>query len=301
MLRRVIVAAAARQGPRNYMEDMHTLIPDFNLQLGRGGGMLDDGIQRTYVAVFDGHSGKAAALTAAARLHQYLASNPKMRHKAGAEVSGDEVPDGEEKDIADALRSAFVSTDGDILGSTSSGSTAVVGLRTNHTLYVAHAGDSRAVLCSGGAAEQLTEDHKPSLPREAARITARGGVIDYRTDRVVSRRSRLNMSRALGDPSHKTGPVGQQVVEARPDVGVVDLRPADEFVILATDGLWDYVGNQEACTLVRLVVAPEAEQQFAGVDPQQVAQRAVEKLVDAAVAAGTHDNVTAAIMLFSWA
>lgn len=70
-------------------------------------------------------------------------------------------------------------------------------------LYVAHAGDSRAVLCRGGAAVQLTQDHKPvSVPEERRRIEAAGGEL-HSDDRVVSnpegiKHSRLNMSRWAG-------------------------------------------------------------------------------------------------------
>ena len=62
-----------------------------------------------------------------------------------------------------------------------SGSTACVALvfpelvedgSTRVRLYVANAGDSRAVLCRAGAAVELSEDHKPEDPLEKARIQA---------------------------------------------------------------------------------------------------------------------------------
>lgn len=72
---------------------------------------------------------------------------------------------------------------------------------------VAHSGDSRSVLCKGkeGKAIELTEDHKPNLPKEKARIEKGGGrvVFDgFWNHRVFARGQRypgLNMSRALGD------------------------------------------------------------------------------------------------------
>jgi hypothetical protein len=116
------------------------------------------------------------------------------------------------------------------------GTTATAVLKVDNILYVAHAGDSRAILVSNGQAIQLTEDHKPaSITRERERTEKRGGKIQYRRDRVMSnpesgtiniggtgggrggtnnedevtttksirRASNLNMSRALGDLSHK--------------------------------------------------------------------------------------------------
>ena len=46
-------------------------------------------------------------------------------------------------------------------------------LRIGEVLYVAHAGDSRAVLASGGKALRLTADHKPDRPDECARVWVR--------------------------------------------------------------------------------------------------------------------------------
>ena len=43
-------------------------------------------------------------------------------------------------------------------------------------LYAAHAGDSRAVLCRGGSALRLTEDHKPNLPAERERVESAGAL-----------------------------------------------------------------------------------------------------------------------------
>jgi hypothetical protein len=55
------------------------------------------------------------------------------------------------------------------------GTTAVCALVVGDVLYVAHCGDSRAVLCRDGAAAPLTRDHKPaSVPEERRRIEAQG-------------------------------------------------------------------------------------------------------------------------------
>lgn len=66
-------------------------------------------------------------------------------------------------------------------------------------LYVANAGDSRAVLCRGGAAVELSEDHKPEDPSERARIQAAGGTVT--ADGRVN--DGLNLSRAIGDHVYK--------------------------------------------------------------------------------------------------
>ena len=57
------------------------------------------------------------------------------------------------------------------------GCTAVVAVVKGSELWVANAGDSRAVLCRGGQALALSEDHKPQSETERNRITAAGGFV----------------------------------------------------------------------------------------------------------------------------
>ncbi|KAF8776429.1 hypothetical protein HU200_003510 [Digitaria exilis] len=61
------------------------------------------------------------------------------------------------------------------------GSTAVVAVVGPRHLVVANCGDSRAVLCSGGAAIPLSADHKPDRPDELERIHAAGGRVIFWT------------------------------------------------------------------------------------------------------------------------
>ena len=58
------------------------------------------------------------------------------------------------------------------------GCTAVVAVLRGQTLTVANAGDSRAVLCRGGVAVAMSEDHKPNNPVEIARIEKAGGHVN---------------------------------------------------------------------------------------------------------------------------
>ncbi len=59
----------------------------------------------------------------------------------------------------------------------------------------------------------------------------------------------LNLSRALGDMDYKQskdlGP-DAQMVTAVPEVRSLRLEPGDEFLILACDGIWDVLSNQQA-------------------------------------------------------
>lgn len=57
------------------------------------------------------------------------------------------------------------------------GCTAVVAVLKGRELYVANAGDSRAVLGRGAIAVPLSEDHKPASASERQRITDAGGFV----------------------------------------------------------------------------------------------------------------------------
>jgi protein phosphatase 1G len=134
-------------------------------------------------------------------------------------------------------------------GAGGQGCTAVAALVRGGRLVVANTGDSRAVLSVRGRAEPLSQDHKPVLLEEAARIARAGGFV--RDNRV---NGALAVSRTLGDLDFKRNaalPPHEQMVVATPDVRAFDLADGDEFLILACDGVWDVMSSQEAVDFVR--------------------------------------------------
>lgn len=142
------------------------------------------------------------------------------------------------------------------------GCTAVVCCLRDDALVVANAGDSRAVLCRGGKAIDLSEDHKPNNSTERDRITKAGGSVEtihlgpmtqYRVN------GNLNLSRSIGDLLYKRNPnlpPQEQVICSTPDVRTFARHPRDEFMVIACDGVWDVVSSQEVCDFVRTRVAP---------------------------------------------
>ncbi|CAN8248457.1 unnamed protein product [Cochlearia groenlandica] len=124
------------------------------------------------------------------------------------------------------------------------GSTAVISVVTADKIVVANCGDSRAVIFRGGKAIPLSSDHKPDRPDELNRIQVAGGrVIYWNGPRVLGV---LAMSRAIGDNYLKP------YVISEPEVTITDRVKEDEFLILASDGLWDVVSNVTACKVVRM-------------------------------------------------
>ena len=120
------------------------------------------------------------------------------------------------------------------------GCTACVIFCCDDKAYVANAGDSRAVLCRGGVAVNLSEDHKPSQKKELGRIRAAGGFVNSQ-GRI---NGNLNLSRSIGDLKYKQvfgfAPE-DQIITAEPDVTVTTILPEDEFILLACDGIWEVI------------------------------------------------------------
>ncbi|KAK9863223.1 hypothetical protein WJX84_003873, partial [Apatococcus fuscideae] len=130
----------------------------------------------------------------------------------------------------------------------SAGCTAVVALVRGTQLLVANAGDSRCVMSRGGTAVAMTHDHKPTDTEEHDRIIKAGGFI---TEGRVN--GSLNLSRALGDMDYKQRrdiSPHEQMVTAFPEVRSLELEAGDEFLLLACDGIWDVMTNQEAVDFV---------------------------------------------------
>lgn len=123
------------------------------------------------------------------------------------------------------------------------GSTAVVAIVCSTHIIVANCGDSRAVLCHGKAAMPLSTDHKPRREDECERIEALGGkVINWNGYRVSGV---LAVSRSIGD--RYLSPY----IISDPEITIHPRAKEDECLILASDGLWDVMTNEEACDLAR--------------------------------------------------
>jgi len=124
------------------------------------------------------------------------------------------------------------------------GCTAVVALKHGDELYVANAGDSRAVLCRGdGEVYPLSFDHKPSDKIESDRIVKAKGFVNH----VGRVNGNLNLSRAIGDLKYKQNKEispAEQIISGDPDITVTQLLPTDKFIVIACDGIWDCFTNQ---------------------------------------------------------
>merc|ERR1712176_573732 len=112
-------------------------------------------------------------------------------------------------------------------------------------MICANCGDSRAVLCRGGRAVDLSKDHKPQNTGERARIEAAGGsVMMIDTWRVEGD---LSLSRALGDFAYKGQahlPPEAQKISGVPDIMEMVVQSGDEFVVMGSDGVFDVLTSE---------------------------------------------------------
>ena len=129
------------------------------------------------------------------------------------------------------------------------GCTACVALITQTEIYVANAGDSRAVLSRKGHSYNMSEDHKPELERERKRIEKANGFIE---DGRVN--GALNLSRCLGDLEYKQNKElrqEDQIISGCPEIHSEKLTIDMDFLIIACDGIWDCLTSQQAVNYLK--------------------------------------------------
>lgn len=240
------------RGKRASMEDFH----DAKIH------KIDDKMVGLF-GVFDGHGGSRAADYVQQNLFKNLLEHPKFV-----------------TDTKLAIAETYQSTDQAYLQAENNqhrdaGSTASTAVLVEDRLYVANVGDSRAVVCIGGVATPLSRDHKPNRDDERQRIENAGGVVMWSGTWRVG--GVLAVSRAFGDRLLK------KYVVADPEIQEENITDKVEFLLLASDGLWDVVSNQDAVTMVKDV---------------QDAEEAAKRLTDEAYKKGSADNITCVVIRF---
>ncbi|CAI0472065.1 unnamed protein product [Linum tenue] len=209
----------------------------------------------TYVGIYDGHGGPEASRFVNKHLFPFM-------HKFASEQGGLSV---------DVIKKAFNATE-----DASVGSCCLVGAISNEVLYVANLGDSRAVLGRKAnqdkrksvIAERLSTDHNVKVEEVRKEVEAL-----HPDDSQIVMFARgcwrikgiIQVSRSIGDiylkkPEVNLDPFFQQfgnpvplkraVVTAEPSVLIRKLMPEDQFLIFASDGLWEQLTDEEAVEIV---------------------------------------------------
>ncbi|CAF2122741.1 unnamed protein product [Brassica rapa subsp. narinosa] len=180
-----------------------------------------------------------------------------------------------------AIKRAYKLTDDYILSSvvgSRGGSTAVTAIVVDgKKLVVANVGDSRAILCrESDVVKQLTVDHEPEKEREL--VERKGGFVSTKPGNVPRVDGQLAMTRAFGDGRLK------EHISVRPDIEIVEIHGDTKFLILASDGLWKVMSNEEAWDEIKEV---------------RNAEKAAKALVDEALARGSKDDISCVVVCFN--
>ncbi|KAK9124645.1 hypothetical protein Sjap_014247 [Stephania japonica] len=263
-----LVSMFTQQGRKGVNQDAMTVWENF-------GGVQD----AIFCCIFDGHGPIGHKVAAHVRdvlpskLSAELASPSKFNSNIGSDDNdGDESKEGDEEKHASissykaSIIKTFKDMDKDLSSnfttdSFCSGTTAVTILVQGENMIVANLGDSRAILCTRDQKNhrvpvQLTVDLKPNLPGEAERIKRCNGRVFameeepdvYRLWLPDENSPGLAMARAFGDFCLKD--FGLIPI---PQVSYRKLSKDDEFVVLATDGVWDVLSNKDVIKIVASV------------------------------------------------
>lgn len=265
-------SSASMQGWRKTHEDAHV----FECSCG---GPEPAGV----FVVLDGHGGKDAAEQSRDLLKDLLV--PLVQSGSLDKNRVDE-----------ELRNVFIKTDSQLreklLQEDKSGTTVAAALvsrsSSNYRIHLAHAGDSRAIVCKAGGVIIGTEDHKPSRQDETDRIRAAGGFVDHgpygggplRVDGTLA------VSRAFGDFHFKPNDRAPESckVTPLPEVQTVDADPGD-WILIACDGIFDVFSNEEVQDFISAEIAKNVR-----------GSEVVQQLLKTCLDKGSKDNCTAMLI-----
>jgi protein phosphatase 2C len=156
-------------------------------------------------------------------------------------------------------------------------------------------GDSRCIIVQrGGRTVPLSNDHKPNRPDEMRRISALGGKVTFKNIPRVE--GVLAVSRALGDM--KLHPY----VTCEPEFTARRLEPNDLFMVMASDGLWDVMTNEDVGRFVHkkyLTFSRDVGPTASAASPKKYYKQFVylaKQLCEEASILGSGDNITVQVI-----
>ncbi|GMY28424.1 probable protein phosphatase 2C 44 [Fagus crenata] len=266
-------SSSADSGKGTIKSSNYKVAHGFHLVEGKSGHDMEDYHVAEYrkknnhvlglFAIFDGHLGDRVPSYLRDNLFNHILDEPTFW-----------------KDPETGIRNAYLSTDKFILENSMQlgpgGSTAVTAIVVDgKDLWVANIGDSRAIVCERGSANQITVDHEPHTERR--RIEKQGGFVTSLPGDVPRVNGQLAVARAFGDQSLKAH------LSSEPDIRHVPIDSTIELVILASDGLWKVMKNQEAIDLVKHIKDPQA---------------AAKRLTTEALARKSKDDISCIVIRF---
>lgn len=241
--------------------------------------MIEAGDYRLGI-VFDGHGGWNVSDYASKNLPPLVLKKlSELRHGAADDAVIDEAIASSFQEIEDAYIASIANAYDNGFGSVAKvGSCVGMALKKGNRLTIANAGDCRSVMGSQlndtYYATRLSRDHNARVPLEVANLQRQHPGEDdvvrchKNNPSACYVKGRLQLTRSLGDLYLKNGrfnakegqprsmgrhipdPYTPPYVSHRPDMTHVRLDPQDKFVIVASDGVWDFLSDEEAVRIV---------------------------------------------------
>ena len=243
---------------RKEMEDFHYIK-----------ALLNKKLNCSYFGLFDGHSGKEVGMYLMENLHKIISQ----------ELKNNVVEDSES--MKNIIKNSFEKIDKEINNQNfknETGSTGTVLLlykdknsKTGKSLMCANVGDSKAYLINKKEIKIITKDHKCCDANEVKRIRDTGGIV-FR-ERVFGT---LMLTRSFGDKEMK-----KYGVLSTPDIFCHNIDENDLFVIIASDGVWDVVEEDE---IFKLSQDKISSNDFS------------KKIIELAKERDTHDNISCIVV-----
>ncbi|KAL3838341.1 hypothetical protein ACJIZ3_022932 [Penstemon smallii] len=287
---------------------------------------IDSGPQGTFVGIYDGHAGPEASRFINNRLFENIKTAIR-----DAEFTSDI-----QEMSADVIKNAYLATEEEFLSMVkkqweikpqiaSVGSCCLVGVICSGLLYIANAGDSRVVLGRLDKSEkevkaiQLSAEHNATF--ESVRDELRSlhpddpqiVVLKHKVWRV---KGIIQVSRSIGDAYLKKTefnrapllakfrlpePFEKPILLAEPSILVQKLHPEDQFLIFASDGLWEHMTNQEAVDFVSNTPRNGIARKLVKAALQEAAKKREMrysdlKKIDRGVRRHFHDDITVIVL-----
>mmetsp|Transcript_34641 Transcript_34641/g.54086 ORF Transcript_34641/g.54086 Transcript_34641/m.54086 type:complete len:284 (+) Transcript_34641:225-1076(+) len=265
--------AFGHRGIKAQLEDVELQITD----LAEKGPDCLKSVRSAFYAVFDGHAGVAAA--------QYAEENLPINIANKIETPT------ENENVRKAILDGFKETDREFIKLANEkglkdGCTAVTVTVINDVMFIAWAGDSKAVLArredekpdSRLKVLSITKDHTCIVSKERERIVGAGGYVENNRVQGI-----MEVTRSIGDKDLK-----RYGVSSTPEIQRVTLSKRDEFMILACDGLWRVMDAKEVVAKTRAYLQ----------EGKSLDQASMELVREAVRMREASDNVSALILQF---
>ncbi|KAJ6682275.1 ALPHABET ISOFORM E-RELATED [Salix koriyanagi] len=281
---------------------------------------LDSGPYGTFVGIYDGHGGPETSRYVNDHLFQHLKRFTSEQQSMSVDV----------------IRKAYQATEEGFLSLVTKqwpmnpqiaavGSCCLVAVICGGILYIANLGDSRAVLgrlvkATGEVlAIQLSSEHNvaiESVRQEMHSLHPDDSRIVVLKHNVWRVKGLIQISRSIGDVYLKKPefnreplytkfrlrePFKRPILSSEPSISVHELQPHDQFLVFASDGLWEHLSNEEAVDIVQNHPRSGIARRLIKAALQEAAKKREMrysdlKKIDRGVRRHFHDDITVAVV-----